>query len=96
MKLPFGYLEQGKDRDTLHQMAMERNSDCVAVRHVTNAWTGSDDYGCSLGEFAMEKEAFEKFRAAANEAGIRFETAAVDFCPELTLVNVEGVKRRDD
>ena len=48
MKLPFGYLEQGKDRDTLHQMAMERNSDCMAVRHVTNAWTGSDGGACPL------------------------------------------------
>ncbi len=55
-----------------------------------------DDYGYSLGEFAMEREAFGKFRIAANEAGIRFETEAVDFCAELTLVNVEGVKRHDD
>lgn len=55
-----------------------------------------DDYGYSRGEFAMEREAFGRFRDAANEAGIRFDTEAIDFCPELTLVNVEGVKRHDD
>ncbi len=55
-----------------------------------------DDYGSSLGEFAMEKEAFARFRAAASEAGIRFDTNAVDFCPDLTLVNMDGVKRHSD
>ena len=55
-----------------------------------------DDYGSSFGEFAMEKEAFARFRAAASEAGIRFETNAVDFCPDLVLVNREGVKRHSD
>ena len=55
-----------------------------------------DDYGYSLGEFAMEREAFARFRAAANEAGIRFDTSTVDFCPDLTLVNVEGVKNYSD
>ena len=55
-----------------------------------------DDYGYSLGEFAMEREAFARFRAGASRAGISFQTGAVDFCPELTLVNVEGVKRHDD
>jgi len=55
-----------------------------------------DDYGCSFGEFAMEKEAFARFRAAASEAGIRLKTGVIDFCPELMLVNVEGVKRHSD
>ncbi len=55
-----------------------------------------DDYGSSFGEFAMEKEAFARFRAAASDAGIRFDANAVDFCPDLTLVNVEGVKRLSD
>ncbi len=55
-----------------------------------------DDYGYSLGEFAMEKEAFARFRAAASEAGFRFETSNDDFGPELTVVNVEGVKRHSD
>ena len=49
-----------------------------------------DDFECSFGEFAMERQAFARFRAAANEAGVRFESGAVDGCPDLTLVNVEG------
>ncbi len=55
-----------------------------------------DDFGYSLGEFAMEKLAFERFRAAADAAGIRFQAGPVDFSPELTLVNVDGVKRHLD
>jgi len=55
-----------------------------------------NDYGYSFGEFAMEREAFARFRAAASEAGIRVKTGVIDFCPELTLVNVEGVKRHND
>lgn len=55
-----------------------------------------DDFGYSLGEFAMEKQAFEKFRTAADAAGIRFQADAVDFSAELTLINVEGVKRHLD
>ena len=55
-----------------------------------------DDFGYSFGEFAMEKQAFERFRAAADAAGIRFHAGPVDFTPELTLVNVEGVKRHQD
>ncbi len=55
-----------------------------------------NDFGCSFGEFAMEKRAFARFRAAANEADVQFETSAVDGCPDLTLVNVEGVERHAD
>ncbi len=54
------------------------------------------DYGCSSGEFAMEKEAFGAFRRAARQAGILFQTRTDAFSPGLTLVNVEGVKRHDD
>ena len=54
---------------------------------------GGGLYGYSLGEFAMESEAFARFRAAADEAGIRFEASNEDFGPELTVVNVEGVKQ---
>ena len=55
-----------------------------------------DDYGASLGEFAMEKEAFERFRLAATEAGIRFEAKTDSYDPELFVVTVEGVRRRHD
>ena len=63
--------------------------------HVDAVGTGCG-YGYSLGEFAMESEAFARFRAAADEADIRFEASNDDFGPELTVVNVEGVKRHPD
>jgi len=55
-----------------------------------------DDFGYSLGEFTLETMAFARFRTAATEAGIEYESSAVDGCPELTRVNVEGVKRHPD
>ncbi len=54
------------------------------------------DYGASFGEFAMEEEAFNRFRDAATEAGIRFETETDPSDPELIVVTVEGVRKRDD
>ena len=54
------------------------------------------DYGGSVGEFAMEKEAFNRFRDAATEAGVVFETETDPFDPELIMVTVEGVQMRDD
>ena len=55
-----------------------------------------DDFGCSMGEFAMEKAAFERFRDAANAAGVRFEAELFDYDDDLMVVNVEGVKIHDD
>ena len=55
-----------------------------------------DDFGYSFGEFTMETTAFARFCAAATEAGIEYESSVVDGCPDLTRVNVEGVKRHPD
>ena len=55
-----------------------------------------NDYGVSAGEFAMEREAFARFREAACEAGIQFEAHALEFALEVMVVNVEGVKSHDD
>ncbi len=55
-----------------------------------------NDYGNSLGEYAMEREAFTKFRAAASDAGIKYQTVDVDFRPDLTLFNFDGVKMHED
>ena len=52
--------------------------------------------GASLGEFAMEKDAFERFRAAATEAGVDFEAKTDSYDPQLFVVTVEGVRRRHD
>ena len=54
------------------------------------------DCGSSLGEFAMEKETFDRFRDAATEAGILFETETDPFDPELIVVTVEGVQVQND
>jgi len=55
-----------------------------------------DDFGYSLGEFAMEATAFARFRTVASEACIEYHTDTVDGCPDLTLVEVKGVKRHPD
>ncbi len=54
------------------------------------------DYGCSCGEYAMEQEAFEKFKAIASEKGIRFEARPELGDLSLMIVDVEGVKITDD
>lgn len=55
------------------------------------------DFGCSLGEFAMEKNAFQRFRDAAHRADVHYDFEPIDDCsPECLLVNVHGVKRLDD
>lgn len=50
------------------------------------------DYGCSVGEFVMEREAFARFRAAAEQAGVSFRTREVEGAENLTVVNVDGVR----
>lgn len=55
-----------------------------------------NDYGYSLGEFAMEKRAFARFRDAARESGIQSEAHPFEWDPDLTVVNVQGVKEHDD
>ena len=55
-----------------------------------------NDYGCSLGEFAMEREAFARFCAAARQAGVSFQTRGIDGLDDLTLVNVDGVRLTEE
>jgi hypothetical protein len=54
------------------------------------------DFGSSCGEFAMEQSAFERFRAAADQAGIHYDAEPGDGSPDFMLVNVHGVKFQDD
>ena len=54
------------------------------------------DFGCSGGEFAMEKGAFERFRTLADQAGIHYDAEPGDGSPDFMLVNVHGVKFQDD
>lgn len=48
-----------------------------------------NDYGCSSGEYAMEKFAFEKFKIIAEKNGIKHEVEEYDLDPTLMVVNIE-------
>ena len=54
------------------------------------------DFGCSGGRFVLEPKALTRFRVAANENGIPYETHQLEGDFDLTAVIVEGVKWRDD
>ena len=47
-----------------------------------------NDYGCSSGEYAMEKLAFERFKQIADEKEIKYEYEDFDMDPELKVVNL--------
>lgn len=55
-----------------------------------------NDYGCSVGEYAMEQGAFAKFKTIASEKNIRFQARPEPGDVPLMIVNVEGVKITDD
>ncbi|MFH2060732.1 MAG: hypothetical protein ABIJ59_17790 [Pseudomonadota bacterium] len=55
-----------------------------------------DDFGCSCGDYAMEKEAFDKFKAIAEKDNIRFTAKKEDTDIPLMIVKVEGVNLSDD
>ncbi len=55
-----------------------------------------DDFGCSCGDYAMEKEAFDKFTAVAEKDNIRFIAKEEDTDIPLIIVKVEGVNLSDD
>ena len=54
------------------------------------------DYGCSCGEFAMEKGAFNRFKVLAEQKNIGFRANEEDCDVPLMIVKVEGVKISDD
>ena len=47
------------------------------------------DYGCSGGEYAMEADAFARFRKLAEERGVSFEAEAYDGDDSLMVVEIE-------
>ena len=55
-----------------------------------------DDFGASCGDYAMEKEAFDRFIAVAEENNIRFEANEEDCDVPLMIVEVEGVRISDN
>jgi len=50
------------------------------------------DFGSSLGEFAMEADAFRRFSTVAAANGIRFEARPFDGDESLMVVEVEGAR----
>ncbi len=54
------------------------------------------DYGGSCGEYAMEREAFGRFRKTAELNGIRFRFEPYDGDDSLLVVEIDGVVRADD
>jgi len=47
------------------------------------------DYGCSGGEYAMEADAFARFRTLAQEHGVSFEAEAYDGDDSLMVVEID-------
>lgn len=47
-----------------------------------------NDYGCSSGEYAMEKLAFENFKIIADENGIKYKVEEYDLDPTLLIINI--------
>ncbi len=54
------------------------------------------DYGGSCGEYAMEREAFLRFRKTAELNGIHFRCGPYDGDDSLLVVEIDGVARADD
>ena len=54
------------------------------------------DFGASCGDYAMEKEAFDRFKVVAEKENIRFRLNEEDPDIPLTIVEVEGVRISDD
>ena len=54
------------------------------------------DFGYSLGQYAMEREAFVRFRKIAELNGIRFSYEPYDGDDSLLVVDIDGVVRADD
>ncbi len=55
-----------------------------------------DDFGASCGDYAMEKEAFDRFKAVADKENIHFIAKEENSDIPLIIVEVEGVRISDD
>ena len=54
------------------------------------------DYGASCGEYAMERQAFAVFKRIAGLNGVTFTSEPYDGDDTLLVVQVDGVRIRDD
>jgi hypothetical protein len=55
-----------------------------------------NDFGCSCGEYAFEREAWSRFEVAAAEAGVEYERQATPWLEGLVVVQVRNVKLQSD
>ena len=55
-----------------------------------------DDFGVSCGDYAMEKEAFERFKTVAEKENIHLSVNEEDCDVPLMLFTVKGVRIPDD
>jgi hypothetical protein len=62
----------------------------VAIQKIMN------DYGCSCGDYAMEKKAFDRFIEIAKASDIGFDSHVEEYEDQLIIVNVEGVNLTRD
>ena len=54
------------------------------------------DYGASCGEYAMEREAFLRFKSVAERNKIEYSVEPFDGDDELLVVEINGVVRDND
>ncbi len=54
------------------------------------------DYGCSSGEYAMQRDAFVRFQQVAELNAISFRSEPFDGDDSLLVVEIDGVRRHDD
>ncbi len=54
------------------------------------------DYGASLGKYAMESEAFARFKTIADRNNVQYVAHPYEGDDSLLVVEIDGVSRLDD
>ena len=55
-----------------------------------------NDFGCSGGQYAMELLSLQHFKRLADQVAVTFCSQPYDGCTDLFVVEIDGVRRRDD
>jgi hypothetical protein len=79
--------------------AFLKNSYCDTEDCRIDAVTFGDimaDYGASCGEYAMEPEAYSRFKRVAKLNGVPFDAEPFDGDDTLMVVDIDGVAMPDD
>ena len=77
---------------------MKNSFNCIGLYRIAPITIDQimDDFGASCGDYAMEKKAFDRFKAAAVKKDIHFSANKEDCDIPLMIVEVEGVRISDD